>query len=66
MHAPLQSHVKAVFRVSRYLKGAPGKGIQICKGNGSYDLVAYSDADWGKCLTSRRSVPGYCLFFVDL
>ncbi|XP_071695154.1 uncharacterized mitochondrial protein AtMg00810-like [Rutidosis leptorrhynchoides] len=62
MHAPLQSHVKAALRVLRYLKGSPGKGICIKKADNMFNLVAYSDADWGKCLSTRRSVSGYCLF----
>ncbi|GKA58392.1 hypothetical protein Tco_0757580 [Tanacetum coccineum] len=31
MHAPLQSHLKLAFRVFRYLKNAPGKGILLTK-----------------------------------
>ncbi|GKF74819.1 ribonuclease H-like domain-containing protein, partial [Tanacetum coccineum] len=26
-------------------------------------LVAYSDADWTGCLTTRRSTSGFCVFF---
>ncbi|GJW97593.1 putative RNA-directed DNA polymerase, partial [Tanacetum coccineum] len=32
-HAPLQSHLKLAFRVLRYLKTAPGKGISFNKGS---------------------------------
>nr|GEY79756.1 ribonuclease H-like domain-containing protein [Tanacetum cinerariifolium] len=28
-------------------------------------LVAYSDADWAGCLTTRRSTSGYCVSFED-
>ncbi|GJV02617.1 ribonuclease H-like domain-containing protein [Tanacetum coccineum] len=28
-------------------------------------LVAYSDADWAGCPTTRRSTSGYCVFFRD-
>nr|XP_043638237.1 uncharacterized mitochondrial protein AtMg00810-like [Erigeron canadensis] len=61
MHAPLQSHLKVAFRVLRYLKGSPGKGIVIDKSK-EFGLCAYSDADWGKCLSSRRSVSGYLVY----
>ncbi|XP_071699347.1 uncharacterized protein [Rutidosis leptorrhynchoides] len=55
MHAPLQSHMNLAFRTLRYLKGSPGKGIQLVKGNES-SLYAYSDSDWGKCKLNRKSV----------
>ena len=31
----------------------------------SSDLCAYSDADWGACLVSRRSTSGYYVFLGD-
>ncbi|XP_071727323.1 secreted RxLR effector protein 161-like [Rutidosis leptorrhynchoides] len=62
MHCPLHSHVKAASRVLRYLKSSPGSGVQIKKSPGLFFLVAYSDADWGKCLESRKSVSGYCIY----
>lgn len=61
MHAPLLSHFKAALRVLRYLKGSPGKGINISKDD-KFKLDAYVDADWGKCLSSRKSVSGYCVY----
>ncbi|GJY68750.1 hypothetical protein Tco_0471732 [Tanacetum coccineum] len=45
MHAPLQSHFSAGLRVLRYLKQAPGTGIQFKKDN-VFSLHAYLDADW--------------------
>ncbi|GKA48795.1 ribonuclease H-like domain-containing protein, partial [Tanacetum coccineum] len=55
MHAPLQSHFGVGLRVLRYLKQAPGTGIQFNKGN-MFSLHAYSDAYWAKCLKTRKSV----------
>lgn len=62
MHAPRQSHLKMAFRVLRYLKGSPGKGVLIEKGK-LPSLSAYVDSDWGKWFTSRKSITGFCLFF---
>lgn len=61
MHNPLQSHLNLAFRVLRYLKLSPGNGISVSKGD-NLDLKGYVDADWGKCLGSRRSVTGFCIF----
>ncbi|XP_071686939.1 uncharacterized mitochondrial protein AtMg00810-like [Rutidosis leptorrhynchoides] len=61
MHAPITAHLKLAFRVLRYLKGSPGKGVHISKGM-SLNLVAYSDSDWAKNLIGRKSITGYCVF----
>jgi len=61
MHSPRNSHFKLAMRVLRYLKGSPGLGILIPKGN-ELRLSGWSDADWAKCLDSRRSVTGYAVF----
>lgn len=64
MHSPRKSHLRLAIRVLRYLKHSPGKGINIKKSE-NLNLSAYVDADWGKCLSTRRSVSGYCLFLGD-
>ncbi|GJT06568.1 putative RNA-directed DNA polymerase, partial [Tanacetum coccineum] len=61
MHAPLQSHLKLAFRVLRYLKTAPGKGISFNKGS-DLNLRVYVDSDWAKCKVTRKSVTGYVVF----
>lgn len=61
MHALMNSHLNIAMRVLRYLKGSPSKGFQINKTN-HHDLVAYVDSDWGKTITSRKSVTGFSIF----
>lgn len=63
MHAPLESHLNVALRVLRYLKGSPGNGIQINK-NGNLKLRAYADSDWARRPVTRKSVSGYCVFWV--
>ncbi|GKD23982.1 ribonuclease H-like domain-containing protein, partial [Tanacetum coccineum] len=61
MHSPLKSHLKIAFQICRYLKGCPGLGIHIVKDSGM-SLTAFSDVDWAKCVVTRKSVTGYCVF----
>ncbi|KAK1408324.1 hypothetical protein QVD17_39996 [Tagetes erecta] len=60
MHKPTQAHLQLAMRVLRYLKGSPGKGLVFSQSE-SFQLSAYSDSDWGKCLETRRSVTGFCI-----
>ncbi|GJS27107.1 ribonuclease H-like domain-containing protein, partial [Tanacetum coccineum] len=46
-----------------YLKGSPVKGIRYTYSKYKNTLSGYSDADWAKCLKTRKSVTGYCVFF---
>ncbi|GJZ73097.1 ribonuclease H-like domain-containing protein [Tanacetum coccineum] len=57
---PLRSHLKIALKVLRYLKGNPGKGIHIVK-QPKASLEAFVDADWAKCLITRKSVTGFCI-----
>ncbi|GJX31587.1 ribonuclease H-like domain-containing protein [Tanacetum coccineum] len=62
MHSYLTSHLKIAFKILRYLKSCPGLGIHITKTFGMF-LNAYSDdADWAKCIVTRKSVTVYCVF----
>ena len=61
MHSPRQSHLDAVFRILRYLKSAPGKGLMFSKNN-HLQVEAYSDSDYGSSVVDRRSTSGYCTF----
>ncbi|KAI5350897.1 hypothetical protein L3X38_003788 [Prunus dulcis] len=61
MHAPRTTHLQAVKRILRYLKGSPGRGI-LMKKNGNTNIIGYSDADWAGCTVDRKSTTGYCTF----
>ncbi|GJY06489.1 ribonuclease H-like domain-containing protein [Tanacetum coccineum] len=61
MHSSLKSHLKIVFKILRYLTGSPCLGIHNVKDSGIL-LRSYSDADWAKCVVTRKSVTRYCVF----
>jgi hypothetical protein len=52
--APKESHVLAVKRIFRYLKGTEDFGLWYPKGK-DLSLIAYTDADWEGCVDDRRS-----------
>ncbi|XP_020965080.1 uncharacterized protein LOC107610305 [Arachis ipaensis] len=59
MHSPGQEHMYDVFRILRYLKGSPGKGL-LYKKYGHLQVEAYTDVDWAGNVMDRRSTSGYC------
>ncbi|GKA24628.1 ribonuclease H-like domain-containing protein [Tanacetum coccineum] len=61
MHSPLKSHLKIASKILRYLKSCLGLGIHIIKNSGM-SLNAYYDADWAKCIITRKLVTRYCVF----
>lgn len=62
MHCPLDTHLKVVKRIFRYLKGTSTYRMTI-KRPLYLSLVGYSDANWGNDLDDRRSMTRYCVFF---
>ncbi|KAJ3473640.1 hypothetical protein NLI96_g12898 [Meripilus lineatus] len=54
---PSPVHWTAVKHVLRYLNGTRTLGITY--GNGTLDLIGYTDADWAQSTADRRSVSGY-------
>ena len=60
MHNPMESHVVAVKRILRYLKGTIDFGIWFKPG--LLHLHAYSDADWAGDPNDRRSVSGFIVY----
>ena len=61
MHDPRTGHMELVYRILRYLKGTPGRGLWFKK-NMHLDLEGYCDADWASSSDDRRSTSGYCVF----
>ncbi|GKE02879.1 ribonuclease H-like domain-containing protein [Tanacetum coccineum] len=64
MHDPQEPHLSALKRILRYVQGTLHYGWQLFSFS-TTDLVAYSDADWAGCPTTRRSTSGYCVFLAN-
>ena len=62
MHNPKEDHLQAIFRILRYPKGSPERGLLFSKQDKSLDVEAFTDADWASSIDDRRSTSGYCTF----
>ncbi|KAJ9542196.1 hypothetical protein OSB04_028702 [Centaurea solstitialis] len=58
---PKESHMHAVKRILRYLKKTPSLGLWYPLHSG-FDLLAYTDSDYGGCQVDRKSTSGSCHF----
>jgi hypothetical protein len=58
---PKESHMLAVKRIYRYLKGSPRLGLWYPKDSG-LELMGYSDSDHAGCKIDRKSTTGGCHF----
>ncbi|GKB57418.1 hypothetical protein Tco_0913604 [Tanacetum coccineum] len=58
---PKVSHLHAVKRIFRYLKGQPKLGLWYPK-DLPFDLVAYTDSDYAGASLDRKSTTGGCQF----
>nr|GEX16709.1 uncharacterized mitochondrial protein AtMg00810-like [Tanacetum cinerariifolium] len=56
---PKECQLHAVKRIFRYLKGHPKLGLWYPK-ESPFDLVAYSDSDYGGATQDRKSTSGGC------
>nr|GEY61920.1 putative ribonuclease H-like domain-containing protein [Tanacetum cinerariifolium] len=59
--SPKECHLHAVKRIFRYLKGHPKLGLWYPK-ESLFDLVAYSDRDYGGATQDRKSTSRGCQF----
>ncbi|GKC24691.1 hypothetical protein Tco_1026841, partial [Tanacetum coccineum] len=58
---PKTSHLHAMKRIFRYLKGKPKLGLWYHRVS-SLDLEAYSDSDYARANFDRKSTTGGCQF----
>ncbi|GJU42543.1 putative reverse transcriptase, RNA-dependent DNA polymerase [Tanacetum coccineum] len=58
---PKVSHLHAVKRIFRYLKGPPKLGLWYPK-DSPFDLVAYTNSDYAGASLDRKSTTGGCQF----
>ncbi|KAJ9565815.1 hypothetical protein OSB04_001781 [Centaurea solstitialis] len=58
---PKESHLHAIKRIFKYLKGQPRLGLWY-PNDSSFDLVAYTDSDYGGANLDRKSTSGGCQF----
>ncbi|CAL8996386.1 unnamed protein product, partial [Prunus brigantina] len=61
MHNPRSTHLQAVKRIYRYIKGTIEHGI-LFRSSTDFSLQGFSDADWAGSLDDRRSTTGACIF----
>ncbi|KAI3510618.1 hypothetical protein L1887_17750 [Cichorium endivia] len=58
---PKESHLLAVKRIFKYLRGTASLGIWY-PAKGSFMLQAFTDSDYGGCKLDRKSTSGSCQF----
>ncbi|CAL8165335.1 unnamed protein product [Prunus armeniaca] len=61
MHHPCSTHLQAVKRIYRYIKGTLEHGL-LFRASADLTLRAFSDADWAGSIDDRRSTTGACVF----
>ncbi|GKE19463.1 ribonuclease H-like domain-containing protein, partial [Tanacetum coccineum] len=62
MNSPLKTHFDISLRLLKYFKLALGNGIHFSKRQHGFNITTFSNSDWAKCLVTRRSISGYCVF----
>ena len=58
---PKESHLSAVKRIFRYLKGTMDIGLWYLKSD-NFELIGFSDADFSSCTIERKSTSDTCHF----
>ncbi|XP_021984785.1 uncharacterized mitochondrial protein AtMg00810-like [Helianthus annuus] len=61
LHDPTIQHFQEVKRILRYVKGTISYGLNFTKPT-NVNILGFTDADWAKCLETRRSTYGNSIF----
>ena len=61
MQEPREVHMRHALYVLKYLKQNPSMGL-FFPSQSDLKLTAYSDADWGTCSITRKSLTGFCIY----
>ena len=62
LHALTTSHLGAVKRILRYVRGTVNLGLKIGRSKSTI-VSAFSDANWVGCPNDRCSMGGFVVFF---
>ena len=61
MHYLSEEHMDAVIWILRYLKSFPRKRLMFSKNN-HLNVDGYTDVDWARNISDRKSTFGYFMF----
>jgi hypothetical protein len=61
MYGPRESHLGAVKRNLRYLRGPVDYDLHFRRSS-THELIVYTDVDWHGCSDTRRYTFGYAMF----
>ena len=60
LQSPTDNHFQALKRILRYVKGTIHFGLSFTHRTDS-SIIGYSDANWVRCIDTRRSTYGYSI-----
>lgn len=61
IHAPMTRHLDIAYHILRYLQKNPGQGL-LYGWRQDFHIEAFTNVDWARFITDRRSTFGYCTF----
>ena len=64
MEVPTTSHMKIGKRIFKYIKGTINHGLTFTTSE-DFNLIGYSDSDWGGDVDDRKSTTRYIFFMGD-